>query len=117
MNTCCDIAALRTAYDEKSLFPAYIREFEQKMKQYHTQALSNAQVGNMVGCYVYLTTHSDIPIRHRGMQFVRFYKWPIVQNTGAPTTHDKPGSLTCPVYSTDTWEHFSRKEPVHISFL
>ena len=27
----------------------------------------------------------------------------IVQDTGAPTTHDKPGSLTCPVLST---EHF-----------
>jgi len=30
-----------------------------------------------------------------------------VQDTGAPTTHDKPGSLTCPVYSIDTREHFS----------
>ncbi|XP_060554544.1 WD repeat-containing protein 49-like, partial [Ruditapes philippinarum] len=35
--------SLRTAYDEKSLFPAYIREFEAKMKNFHTQALSNTQ--------------------------------------------------------------------------
>ena len=55
MNTCCDIAALRTAYDEKSLFPAYIREFEQKMKQYHTQALSNAQVSRIPHwCVIYI---------------------------------------------------------------
>ncbi|XP_053387026.1 WD repeat-containing protein 49-like isoform X3 [Mercenaria mercenaria] len=33
---------LRTAYDEKSLFPAYIREFEAKMKNFHTQAISQA---------------------------------------------------------------------------
>ena len=38
------ILALRTAYDEKSLFPAYIREFESKMKNYHALALSNQQV-------------------------------------------------------------------------
>ncbi|KAL4216663.1 WD repeat-containing protein 49 [Mactra antiquata] len=34
---------LKTAYDEKSLFPAYIREFEAKMKTFHSQALSNNQ--------------------------------------------------------------------------
>lgn len=34
---------LKTAYDEKSLFPAYIREFEAKMKNFHAQALSNTQ--------------------------------------------------------------------------
>ena len=46
-----------------------------------------------------LATHSDaLPIRRRGIQIVSFYKWPIVQDTGAPTTLDKPGSLTCPVY-------------------
>ena len=32
---------------------------------------------------------------------------PIVQFTGASTTHDKPVSLTCPVKSTDTREHYS----------
>jgi len=36
-----------------------------------------------------------------------------VQDTGAPTTHDKPGSLTCPVLSIDTQEHFSWEEPVY----
>ena len=30
-----------------------------------------------------------------------------MQDSGAPSTHDKPGSLTCPVYSTDKLEHFS----------
>ena len=72
-----------------------------------------------VGYCVYLLSHSDIPIRHRGIQTVRFYQWPIVHDTGAPTTHDKPGSLTCPMYSTDTQEHFSWEEQdlVHISFL
>jgi len=30
--------------------------------------------------------------------------------SGAPTTHDKAGSLTCPVYRTDTgWGHLSVK--------
>jgi len=32
------------------------------------------------------------------------------------TTHDKLGSLMCPVYITDAWEHFSWEEPVRISF-
>jgi len=40
-----------------------------------------------------------------------------VQDTGAPNTHDKPGSLTCPVYSTDTREHLSWKEPVHTNYV
>ena len=44
-------------------------------------------------------------------------EWPIVQDTEAPTTHDKPGSLTCPVSSTDKREHFSWEEPVHISIF
>jgi len=44
---------------------------------------------------------------------VSFYQWPTVQDTGAPKTKDKPCSLMCPVYSTDTLEHLSRKEPVH----
>ena len=26
-----------------------------------------------------------------------YLTWPIVQDTGAPTTHGKPGSLTCPL--------------------
>jgi len=38
-----------------------------------------------------------LPIRRRCIQIVSFYLWTIVQDTGAPTTHDKPGSLTCPV--------------------
>lgn len=38
------ISALKTAYDEKSLFPSYIREFETKMKQYHSQAMASLQV-------------------------------------------------------------------------
>ena len=54
------------------------------------------------GLCVYLTMHSDIPIRCRGIQIVNFNYWPTVQDTGAPPTHDKPGSLTYPVYSTDT---------------
>ena len=48
---------------------------------------------------------------------VSFYQWPYVQDTGAPTIHGKPGSLTCPVQITNTREHFSWEEPVHISFL
>jgi len=44
-----------------------------------------------------LATHSAWPIRRRGIQKISFYEWPIVQDTGAPTTHDKPGSLRCSV--------------------
>ena len=44
MNEFVSFSALKTAYDEKSLFPAYIREFENKMKNYHAMALSNQQV-------------------------------------------------------------------------
>jgi len=65
---------------------------------------------------VCLTTHTDIPIRRRGIQTVSSYSWSIVQDTGAPTTHDKTGSLTCPVLGTDTQEQFAWEEPVHISF-
>ena len=36
-----------------------------------------------------------------------------MQDTGAPTTHDKPGSSMYPVYSTDTGKHFSLEETVH----
>ena len=34
-----------------------------------------------------------LPIRRRGIHIhvVNFYYWPIVQDTGAPTTYDKPG--------------------------
>jgi len=47
---------------------------------------------------VYLTTKRGLlTIRHRGIKIVSFYKWTILQDTGAPTAHDKPGSLTCPV--------------------
>jgi len=37
-----------------------------------------------------------LPIWRRGIQIVSFYKWPIMQDTGAPTTHmyDKPNFLT-----------------------
>ena len=39
---------------------------------------------------VCLMTHSDpLPIRRRGIHIASFYKWPIVQDTGSPTTHDK----------------------------
>jgi len=34
-----------------------------------------------------------LTIRRRGKQIVSFYKWPKVQDTEAPTTHDKRGSL------------------------
>jgi len=40
-----------------------------------------------------------------------------VQDTGAPTTHDKTGSLTCPVNRSDALEHFSWVEPLHIFVL
>jgi len=60
-------------------------------------------VRGMWGLCFYLTTLSDIHIRRRGIQIVSFY--------------GKPYSLTCPVYSTDTREHLSWKEPLHISFL
>jgi len=34
-------------------------------------------------------THSDaLPIRRRGIQIFSLNKWPIVEDTGAPTTHD-----------------------------
>jgi len=39
---------------------------------------------------------------HTGCYF--FYKRPIVQDPGAPTTHGKPGSLTRQMYNTDTRE-------------
>jgi len=55
------------------------------------------------------------PFWRQDIQAVRFYYWPIVQDSGVPTAHDKPGSLTCPVYSTDTLEHLSWKEPHTIS--
>ena len=42
--------------------------------------------------------HSYSASGHTDCQFL----WPIVQDTAAPTTHDKPGSLTCPLCSTDT---------------
>ena len=47
----------------------------------------------------HLATHSDNPFRRRAS--VSFY-FLLVQDTEAPTTHDKPGSFTCPVFSTDT---------------
>jgi len=34
-----------------------------------------------------------------------------VQDTEVLITHDKLGSLMCPVFSIDTWEHFSWGEP------
>jgi len=40
--------------------------------------------------------HSHLESRHTYPN--SFYLWPIVQDTGAPTTHDKPCSLTYPVY-------------------
>ena len=46
------ILALKTAYDEKSLFPPYIRDFEQKMKNYHIQALSNQQQVSLYLLYI-----------------------------------------------------------------
>jgi len=33
-----------------------------------------------------------------------------VQDTGAPTPHDKPGSLTCPTQSTDTRMQFALRK-------
>ena len=66
--------------------------------------------------YVYLTTHSDIPLRRRGKHIVSFCLWPILQDTGAPTTHNKPGFLMCRVCSTDKRDHCSWEEPVHIFY-
>jgi len=34
---------LKTAFDEKSLFPKYILDFEAKMKQYHAKSLTENQ--------------------------------------------------------------------------
>jgi len=70
-------------------------------------------LAHMTLCMIYLTTYSNIPIRRQGIQIVSFSKWPIVQNNGAPTTHDKPATLMCPVYSIHTQEHFAWEEPVH----
>ncbi|KAL3885531.1 hypothetical protein ACJMK2_025583, partial [Sinanodonta woodiana] len=36
---------LKTAYDEKSLFPTYIREFEMRMKTYHHSILQGELKG------------------------------------------------------------------------
>ena len=36
-------------------------------------------------------------IRGRGIQIVSFYRWPIMEDNGAPTRHDNPVSLGCPV--------------------
>jgi len=50
------------------------------------------------GLCVYLTPKLGLlTIRHRGIKIVSFYQLTILQDTGAPTAHDKPGSLTCPV--------------------
>ena len=38
------VSALHTAFDEKSLFPSYILEFEKKMKNYHAMMLGQNQV-------------------------------------------------------------------------
>jgi len=43
--------------------------------------------------------------------------WSMVQDTKAPTTHDKPGSYTCPVYNTDTRKRFSWEEPCNHSWV
>jgi len=66
----------------------------------------------------FLTTHSDIPIRRRDIQSVSFFKWLIVQETGAPNIHHKPCSLTCPVYSTTTQPIFfsAKNQLIYISF-
>ena len=64
------------------------------------------------GFCVYLTSHSDIHIRRWGIQIVKFQ---LVAHS-ARNSHNKPGCLTYPVNSTDTREHFSWEEPVHIQF-
>ena len=53
----------------------------------------DAILGGYCFCFV---THSGFAQSASGHKD-SFYKWRIVQDTGAPTTHDKPGSLTCPV--------------------
>jgi len=61
------------------------------------------QLGMEVGLCVYLTTHSDIPMRRVGIQMVSFVlvaHSARLQFTEAPTTHDKPGSFTCQAYNT-----------------
>ena len=37
-------SALNTAFDEKSLFPRYILDYEIKMKQFHTKSLQETGV-------------------------------------------------------------------------
>ena len=37
-----------------------------------------------------------------------------MQYTGAPITYNKPGSLTCPVKSTDTLENFPMKNSTYL---
>lgn len=39
-----NFAGLEAAFDEKSLFPAYILDFESNMKTYHQRLLKQAQV-------------------------------------------------------------------------
>ena len=41
-------SALATAFDEKSLFPGYILDFERKMKNYHAMMLNQNQVCHVV---------------------------------------------------------------------
>jgi len=81
-------------------------------------AAHKQQLGMELGLCVYLTTHSDIPMRRGDIQMVSFVlvaHSARLQYTEAPTTHDKPGSLTCPVYNTKYTGAFSCDEEEHIS--
>jgi len=54
-----------------------------------------------------------LPIRCRGIRIVSFYWWPIVQDTGAPTTHDKRAQCKALIHG----HIFSGKSQYISSFL
>lgn len=40
------VSGLKTAFDEKTLFPKYILDYEAKMKAYHKMAIEGTSVRN-----------------------------------------------------------------------
>lgn len=91
---------LKTAYDEKSLFPPYIREFEMKMKNYHTQALASNQpkqsiagplktrpslqnIGQQLGAQ--MTKGSAKTVRQRGLPGLRLKPLPQSRRSSVTT--------------------------------
>jgi len=68
-----------------------------------------------MGCvFALFIAHFDIDIRHQACRLFACVRCPKGQDTEASTTHDKPGSLTCPVYRIDIVQHFFGAETVGI---